>query len=455
MTVAVILAAGKGTRMRTHGPKVGHPVGGRPMIAHVHAAVIALGDVEPLYVLGHLHEAVRALLPADALVVLQEEQRGTGHALQTAIAAVGPEHDQLLVLYGDMPLLTAGTLALLREDHRRRGATLTVLSAELQTPFGYGRIVRDDAGTPLAVVEEKELSPAQRSITEVNTGVYAVAVPWLRQALAALPEHPDGEYYLTDLVEMAAGSGALSVLAGGDPDELMGINDRRQLAQAERLMRARTNGALLDAGVTLVDPAHAYIAADATIGMDTVIEPDVIIGEGVTIGEGCHIGSGSRIVASALGDRCQVLASVIEYAQVDADVRIGPFSHLRPGAALAAGVRVGNFAEIKNSSLGPGTHMGHFGYVGDADVGADVNVGAGTVVANYDGVRKHHSTIGDRVFLGSGTILCAPVTLGEDSATGAGAVVTRDVPPGVTVVGIPARPFRRGEAAADSLKRPE
>ena len=210
-----------------------------------------------------------------------------------------------------------------------------------------------------------------------------------------------------------------------------------------------------DAPETLVDPAHAYIAADATIGMDTVIEPDVVIGEGVTIGEGCHIGSGSRIVASALGDRCQVLASVIEYAQVEADVRIGPFSHLRPGATLAAGVHIGNFAEIKNSSLGPGTHMGHFGYLGDADVGADVNVGAGTVVANYDGVRKHHTTIGDRVFLGSGTILRAPVSLGEGSATGAGAVVTHDVPPGVTVVGIPARPFRRGEAAADSLKRPE
>ncbi|HWE62650.1 MAG TPA: bifunctional UDP-N-acetylglucosamine diphosphorylase/glucosamine-1-phosphate N-acetyltransferase GlmU, partial [Chloroflexota bacterium] len=427
MTVAIILAAGKGTRMRSHMAKVAHRIGGRPLIAHVHTAVSALGDVTPLYVLGHLHESVRELLPAETGVVLQEDQRGTGHAVRIAMDAVAPECAEVLVLYGDMPLITPETLQALRARHAERGARLTVLSAEVAAPHGYGRIVRAVDGTPLAVIEEKELTAEQRAITEINTGVYAIDAAWLRQALRDLPEHADGEYYLTDLVAQAAQQRGLEVLPDALADEVLGVNDRRQLAQAERLLRMRVNSTLMDAGVTLIDPASAYIAADATIGMDTIIEPQVWIGEGVTIGEGCYIGSHSRIVASAIGDRCVIMASVIEYAQVEQGVSIGPFSHLRVGAMLDTGVHVGNFAEIKNSSIGDGAKVPHFSYVGDATVGRRVNIGAGSVTANYDGRQKHHSTIGDDAFIGSGTILRAPVNIGAGGITGAGSVVTHDV----------------------------
>ena len=443
MTIAIVLAAGKGTRMRSHLPKVAHKLAGVPLILHVHAAIVELGDCAPLYVLGHQHEVVRAMLPADVVTVLQEEQRGTGHAVQTALGSLPETSDEVFILYGDMPLLTTQTLADLRAHHRRSGARLTLLSAEVAEPDGYGRIIRDAAGEPREIIEQKWLTPPQREIREINTGLYVADSVWLRRAIQSMPKHPDGEMYLTDLAEAAAKDGELAVLTGGAADEVLGINDRAALAAAERLMRRRIAGRLMLSGVTLIDPETAYIAADAAVGMDTVIEPNVWIDHGVTIGERCRIGTNSRIVASAIGDDCKIDCSVIEYAELESHVSVGPFSHLRPGAALGEGVHVGNFAEIKNSTLDAGTKVPHFSYLGDAVVGKRVNVGAGTVTANYDGTAKQRTTIGDQAFVGVGSLLRAPVTIGPHSTTGAGSVVLADVPAGATVAGVPAHPIAR------------
>jgi bifunctional UDP-N-acetylglucosamine pyrophosphorylase/glucosamine-1-phosphate N-acetyltransferase len=443
MTIAIVLAAGKGTRMRSHLPKVAHKLAGVPLILHIHAAVVELDDCIPLYVLGHQHEVVQAMLPAGARTVLQEDQRGTGHAVQTAMAGIPEACDEVLILYGDMPLLTTQTFARLRDQHRQAGAKLTLLSAEVEAPDGYGRIIRDSDGMPQEIVEQKWLTPLQREIREINTGLYVADPVWLRQALDALPKHPDGEIYLTDLAEAAATINGLAVLNEGIAEEVLGINDRIALAAAERVMRRRIAERLMLGGVTLIDPETAYIAADAAIGIDTVIEPNVWIDHGVSIGERCRIGSTSRIVASAIGDDCKIDSSVIEYAELESHVSVGPFSHLRPGAALAEGAHVGNFAEIKNSTVGAGTKVSHFSYLGDAVVGKGVNVGAGSITANYDGKLKHRTTIGDGTFVGVGTLLRAPVSLGPGSVTGAGSVVLTDVQAGETVAGVPARPIAR------------
>ncbi|HVC81244.1 MAG TPA: bifunctional UDP-N-acetylglucosamine diphosphorylase/glucosamine-1-phosphate N-acetyltransferase GlmU [Chloroflexota bacterium] len=452
-TIAIVLAAGKGTRMRSQLPKVAHRLAGVPIILHIHAAIVESGDCTPLYVLGHQHEIVRAILPAGAATVIQEEQRGTGHAVQVAMSALPDDCDEVLVLYGDVPLLAGETLAALRRHHRRSGANLTVLSAEMDDPTGYGRVVRGPDGAPLAIVEQKWLSAEQTALREINTGLYVIKADWLRRALATLPQHGDGEVYLTDLAELAATDGGLAVMTGGRPEEVLGINDRVALAGAEQVMRGRIARRLMESGVTLIDPATAYIAADAAIGQDTIIEPNVWIDHGVTIGERCRIGSNSRVVASAIGDECKIDSSVIEYAELESQVTVGPFAHLRAGTALAPHVHIGNFAEVKNSSLGTGTKVGHFSYLGDAVVGAEVNIGAGAVTANYDGTNKYPTTIGDHAFVGVGSMLRAPLSLGANSTTGAGSVVLHDVAPGATVAGVPAQSLSRS-ARPDGSERP-
>jgi bifunctional UDP-N-acetylglucosamine pyrophosphorylase/glucosamine-1-phosphate N-acetyltransferase len=412
------------------------------MIAHVLVATSEAGANRTLVVLGHEAAAVQQALPPGTLGVVQEPQRGTGHAVAVALAALpGDDTDAALVLYVDMPLITPQTLRALLHAHARGGHRLSLLSAVVPEPAGYGRVLRDGRGDVIGVKEHKELAPDEQAIREINCGVYCADMAWLRGAIAALPEHPDGEYYLPDLVPMAKAAGGVGALQASSPHEVQGVNTRVQLASAERLMRARINEAHMLAGVTIVDPATTYIEPGVRIGQDSIIYPNTHLRGATTIGAECAIGPDAEVSDSTVADGAHVVRSVVEGARISRGCRVGPFAHLRPGTVLADGVEIGNFAEVKNSTIGAGSVSHHVSYIGDATVGARVNVGAGTVTANYDGVRKHRTVIGDDVFVGCDSILRAPVTLGDGSYTGAGAVVLHDVPAGTTVAGVPARPL--------------
>ncbi len=436
----VILAAGQGTRMKSDRPKVLHPVAGEPMIRHVVAVAKALEPVRLAVVVGHGEEEVRAALGDDVLFVRQPEQLGTGHALAQAREAVAGTADTVMALYGDTPLLTLELLRRLLDRHHAVQPALTLLTTHLDDPYGYGRILRDEDGRVMAIVEEVDASPEQRRITEINTGLYCFDDRWVWDRLECLPLSPKGEYYLTDVVALALEQGArVEAVTTDDPFPVLGINTRAQLAQAEAIMRQRIRERWMDAGVTLMDPASAWIDAGVTIGQDTVILPNTFLQGETRVGRECVIGPNTLIRDSTLGDRCQVRFSVVEEAVLEDDVDVGPFGHLREGAHLARGVHMGNFGEVKNSYVGPGTKMGHFSYLGDAQVGANVNIGAGTITCNYDGERKHPTVIEDGAFIGSDTMLVAPVRVGAGAKTGAGSVVTHDVPAGAIVYGVPAR----------------
>ncbi len=476
----IILAAGKGTRMRSRLPKVAHQIAGRAMIEHaIRAAADAVtpsvsgaatddesgGDDGSdhrsrfIIVVGHEADAVRAALGAwrptsgELTWITQERQLGTGHAVRVAQqAASGPDAPQtILVTYGDTPLVRAETLRRLLAEHERAHATLTFLTGQTTEPNDYGRVLRDDAGRVRGIVEAKHASPAELAIPEVNSGIYAFAADWLWSRLDQLQPHGNGEYYLTDLVEVAVREGRSVATHSVALAETMGVNDRVALAEAERILRERLLRDLMLGGVTVEDPATTYLHAGVRVGQDTIIRPGCHLLGATAIGEGCDIGPASVIRESQIGDGCQVQASWVEEATMESGSRIGPLSHLRPGAHLLSGANLGNFAEVKNSVIGERVQMHHFSYMGDASVGADTNVGAGTISMNYDGKNKHRTTIGERVFLGCDTLLRAPITVGDDASTAAGAVVTRDVPAGALVVGAPARVARRvlsqGQAA--------
>ncbi len=444
--------------MRSARPKVLHTLAGRPMIAHVLAATEGAGARQAIVVLGHEAAAVRAALPTETLTVVQEPQLGTGHAVRVALDAlpVGMEEEEgetALILYGDMPLLRAATLRALRAAHALTPYPLTLLSAVAPDPAGYGRVLRDAGGRVIGVKEQKELAPGEEDVAEINVGVYCADLAWLRRAVRALPAHPDGEYYLPDLVAVAlAGDAAaargvavvrLGEIDGAETDEAQGVNTRVQLAAAAAVVRARLNRDHMLAGVTIVDPATTYIEPGVTIGMDTTILPNTHLRGSTRIGAGCVVGPDAEVVDSAVADDVHITRSVVEGARVGPRCHVGPFAHLRHNAVLTEDVHIGNYAEVKNSTIGPNSVSHHVSYIGDTTIGANVNVGAGTITANYDGVRKHPTVIGDNVFVGVGTLLRAPVTLGAGSRTGAGAVVTRDVEPGTTVAGVPARPLTR------------
>ena len=444
--------------MRSARPKVLHTLAGRPMIAHVLAATEGAGARQAIVVLGHEAAAVRAALPTETLTVVQEPQLGTGHAVRVALDAlpVGMEEEEgetALILYGDMPLLRAATLRALRAAHALTPYPLTLLSAVAPDPAGYGRVLRDACGRVIGVKEQKELAPGEEDVAEINVGVYCADLAWLRGAVRALPAHPDGEYYLPDLVAVAlAGDAAaargvavvrLGEIDGAETDEAQGVNTRVQLAAAAAVVRARLNRDHMLAGVTIVDPATTYIEPGVTIGMDTTILPNTHLRGSTRIGAGCVVGPDAEVVDSAVADDVHITRSVVEGARVGPRCHVGPFAHLRHNAVLTEDVHIGNYAEVKNSTIGPNSVSHHVSYIGDTTIGANVNVGAGTITANYDGVRKHPTVIGDNVFVGVGTLLRAPVTLGAGSRTGAGAVVTRDVEPGTTVAGVPARPLTR------------
>ena len=441
---AVILAAGKSTRMKSKIVKVLHPIAGVPIIHYVLSTVATVEPALIVLVVGHGGEQVKRALGEGLLFVEQREQLGTGHALLQARAAVEGRAATVLCLYGDMPLIESETLRRLIATHHASRSVMTLLTVEGEDSMGFGRIVRDARGNILAIVEEKVASPDVLAIKEYNAGVYCFRSDWLWPRLARLPVSPVGEYYLTDMLAVAVEEEmpvqtALCI----DVAEVQGINTRAQLAQAEATVRAAICRNLMLNGVTITDPAATYIDASVTIAPDTIIYPNTLIQGATQIGEDCTIGPNSQIVNSAIGNRCRIWASVIEDAVVKDGVSIGPFSHLRPGAVVGAETHVGNFAEIKNSSLGKHVHMGHFSYLGDATVGDNVNVGAGTITCNFNGVKKNPTVIEDDAFIGSDTLLVAPVKVGKKARTGAGSVVTHDLPPDTLSYGVPARVVKK------------
>lgn len=437
----VVLAAGQGKRMKSDLPKVMHPLAGWPMVRYVRDTALALDPARLAVVVGHGAELVRAALGEDLAYATQAEQLGTGHAVRQAEALAAGRAGTVLVLYGDSPLIRPETLRQMVEQHEAQGVAATLLTFRPDDPTGYGRIVRDaETGRVRAIVEHKQATPQQRAIGEVNGGVMCFRDAWLWPNLARLRRSPAGEFYLTDLVEIAAQGGeAVAAFPLADPLEIIGLDNRLKLAQAEVEMRRRINERWMLAGVTLVHPETTYIEAGVEIGADTVLWPNTLLQGQTRIGRTCTLGPGSVVRDSEIGDRCRVELSVVESAVMEDDSDVGPFGHLRKGARLGAGAHMGNFGEIKNSYLGPGAKMGHFCYLGDATVGAGANIGAGTITCNYDGVKKHPTEIGAGAFIGSDTMLVAPVTVGEGSRTGAGSVVTRDVPPGQVAYGVPAR----------------
>ncbi len=441
----IVLAAGAGTRMKSSLPKVLHPLAGRPMVAYVLDVARALEPVQLVVVTGHGDEQVRQALGPDLAYARQEQRLGTGHAVQQAAAAAARRAGTVLVVHGDTPLMRPETLRRMLEEHWAAGAAVTLLTFWPQSPAGYGRIIRE-AGTErvLAVVEDVAATAGERTIGEVNSGILCFRDAWLWPNLAALEPSPAGEFFLTGLVQMAIRQGETVVaLPVADALEVMGVDHRAKLARAEAELRRRINEDWMLAGVTLIDPEATYIDAGVEIGPDTVVWPNTLLQGQTRIGAGCTIGPGAVIRSSRIGDGCRVELSVLEEAVMDDGSEIGPFGHMRKGGHLAQGAHMGNFGEIKNATLGPGAKMGHFSYLGDATVGAKANIGAGTITCNYDGTRKHRTEIGAGAFIGSDTMLVAPVTVGEGAKTGAGSVVTRDVPPGELVFGVPARSAAR------------
>jgi bifunctional UDP-N-acetylglucosamine pyrophosphorylase / glucosamine-1-phosphate N-acetyltransferase len=436
----VILAAGQGTRMKSRLPKVLHALGGKPLVCYSIEAAASISERLPVLVIGHGGDAVRAAVGEGVRYIVQAEQLGTGHAVMQTREALRGQSEHVIVTYADMPLLRASTLQALAEAQKKHDGPFSMLTLITDQPRGFGRIVRDDSGHAVAIVEEAVATPEQLAIPEVNVGIYCFNADWLWSHLDQIQVSPKGEYYLTDLVEMAVREGgSVNAMAMSDPNEAMGINTRVHLAEAEAVLRERTNRELMLAGVTIIDPATTYIHPGVRVGQDTIIHPNTHLRGATVIGEGCEIGPNTIIESCTIGNGCTILASVLEFATMEDEVEIGPFGHLRKGAYLESHVHMGNFGEVKNSRLRSGVKMGHFSYIGDGDIGEETNIGAGTITCNYDGVRKHKTVTGKNVFIGSDTMLVAPLTLGDGARTGAGSVVTHDVPDNTLVVGVPAR----------------
>ncbi|HKK04875.1 MAG TPA: bifunctional UDP-N-acetylglucosamine diphosphorylase/glucosamine-1-phosphate N-acetyltransferase GlmU [Gammaproteobacteria bacterium] len=427
----VVLAAGQGTRMRSDVPKVLHPLGGQPLLAHVLASARALAPEAIHVVYGHGGARVpEAFGDSHGLAwVEQAEQLGTGHAVQQALPELADDHT-VLILYGDVPLITAETLQ--RVIAAAAGGALGLLVAHFDDPRGYGRIVRNEAGAVVRIVEEKDASELERHIKECNTGILGVGAKRLRAWLADLSNaNAQGEYYLTDVIAMAVAEGvAVNTVHPTRQEEILGVNDKAQLADLERRFQRRQAERLLAQGVTLTDPARLDIRGEVSVGRDVSIDVNVVLEGRVVLGDGVTIGANAVLRDCELDAGSQILPmSLIEQARIGRDCRIGPFARIRPGTALADAVHVGNFVEVKNSQVETGSKINHLSYVGDASVGRDVNVGAGTITCNYDGANKHRTVIGNNVFIGSDTQLIAPVTVGDGATIGAGSTITRDVPP--------------------------
>ena len=429
----VVLAAGQGTRMRSSLPKVLHPVAGRPMIQHVLAAARGAKPASIVLVVGHRADLVEGQLSrAGVQFAIQSPQLGTAHALLQAEPLLAGRSGTVILLSGDVPLLKAATLERLLEAHRRAGAAATVVTAVVERPYGYGRIVRT-GGRLARIVEERDATPAERQIKEINGGIYAFDLAPLFESLRGIAsQNAQGEYYLTDLVGIYRRKKLpVETLVVEDPLEIRGINSRTELAEVSRLVRQNKNEELMAAGVTIIDPATTYIDPDVQVGADTVIHPGVIIEGRTRIGSMCEIQAHVRIADCEIGDRVRINNfCVLTGAQVAPDAAIGPFAHIRAETAVGEGAKIGNFVELKKTTLGPGAKASHLSYLGDATIGANVNIGAGTITCNYDGQKKHQTVIEEGAFIGSDSQLIAPVRIGKGAYVAAGSSITEDVPAG-------------------------
>ena len=459
----IVLAAGAGSRMHSSLPKPLHTVAGIPMVSRVlRAGRGAQPDAAVLVVGPETADIARRLECAVGIeTVVQHPPRGTGDAVKCALTALH-EVDWLVVLYSDHPLLEQSTVARLLEGVRTSGARVAILTASVQNAGGYGRVVRDSDQRPVRIAERRDDDAGMRlGPTEINAGFMALDARWARRALDQVrPSGATGEVYLTDLVSIASAEAQENApwpvaVVAGDPDDALGVNDRAELAHAESRAWERKRQRLMREGVTMRLPETIAIDEDVQIGGDTVILPHSQLSGATAVGSGCVIGPSAVIVNSRLSDRVIVRSSTVEDSVIAEDADVGPYAHLRAGSEIGPRTHVGNFAEIKNARLGSGVKVGHFSYIGDATIGEESNIGAGTVTANFDGARKHQTDIGARAFIGSDTILRAPISIGDDARTGAGSVVTRDVPDGATVVGIPARLIRRAPAEPGQNVREE
>lgn len=427
---AVVLAAGKGVRMKSSLPKVVHKVAGKPMVVHVIECLNQAGIEDITVVVGHKREMVEEVLKLlQVKFAWQEEQLGTGHALLQAKEQVDME-STLVVLAGDTPLLKGETIKNLIAFHAESGAAATVLSAELADPYGYGRIIRDENGNLLKIVEEKDARLEEKEIKEINSGIYCFKAAEVFEKLLHLDtDNAQGEYYLTDVFSLLRKDNkTVKVLKIKDSEEIHGINDKLQLAEAEKILRERKKRALMEEGVIIIDPDSTFIDSAVKIGADTVIMPFTIVEGRTIIGERCEIGPYTRITSSIIGNDVVIESSRIKEAEVGDRCTIGPFAYLRPGTVLAEEVKIGDFVEVKKSVVGKGSKIPHLSYVGDAFLGSEVNIGAGTITCNYDGISKYETIIEDNAFIGSNTNLVAPVRIGKKAVTGAGSTITRDVP---------------------------
>lgn len=435
--VTVILAAGKGTRMKSKLPKVLHKAAGKPMLQHVLDAAKGAGAKRNIVVVGFGGEQVKETMGDQAEFVVQTEQLGTGHAVKQAKPLLQAEKGTVVVLCGDTPLVTADLITKLYEGHKAAGAKATVLTAIMPDATGYGRIIRTEAGDVARIVEQKDATEAERQVKEVNSGIYCFEIQDLFAALEQVGcDNAQGEYYLPDVLGILREQGEkIWAVAADDYESTLGINSRVQLAGAEKILRRRKNIELMDNGVTLMDPDSTFVDADVQVGPDTVIYPFTWLEGKTVIGENCQIGPNSRFSDAKLGSNVTAQFTYAHECQVDDGVTMGPYVHLRPKAHIYNDVKIGNFVEVKNSNVGVGTKLPHLQYIGDADVGSNVNCGCGTVTVNYDGKNKHRTIIGDNAFVGCQTALVAPVKVGEGAYIGAGSVITKDVAPADLAIG--------------------
>ena len=441
---AVLLAAGQGTRMKSRLPKVLHTIAGLPMVDWSIEACHQATGKKPFLVVGPASEELQRKLEGKCDFIEQTDRLGTGHAVLQARQVLEGKTELVLVAHADMPLLRAETFERLINRQIENQGPVTILTADAHESRGFGRIKRNGSGEILGIIEELHATPEEQAIRELNVGAYVFRADWLWENLSGLPLSPKGEYYLTDMVSLAVEQDQrVESVSVTSSEEVIGVNTREHLAEAEQAMRMRINRRWMAEGVTLIDPATTYIGHDVQIGQDTVVLPNTHLEGTTSIGENCHIGSNSIIRNSVIGGGSRIESSVIEGATLEEDVEIGPFAHLREGAYLCRGVHMGNFGEVKNSRLEAGVKLGHFAYIGDAHIGENTNIGAGTITCNFDGKNKHRTEIAADVFIGSDTMLVAPLKIGRGARTGAGSVVTKDVPEWSLAAGVPARVIRK------------